>query len=179
MKISRIIFFIFLAISSISCSTIFHTTETNTIDIDEKGIQHTPLITDLEIRSKKVEGKAFGSVSAITKLKEEAIFNAVSKSNADLLIEPIYTITTSGSKATVTVVGWPANYRNFKQMTVADTTVLIMAVDELSKAPKSVDEQAIAVEKDNKAKKQKKMARVLVVYLGIMAVGLVILAIVL
>ena len=179
MKILKTIFFIFLAITSISCSTIFHAKETNTIDINEKGIEHTPLITDLDIRSEKVEGKAFGSASTPTKLKAEAVADAVDKAKADLLIEPVYTIITSGSKSTVTVIGWPANYKNFRQMDIADTTVLIMAINELSEAPNSVDKQADLIQKDKKAKNQNKAKKALVIYLGVLALASVVLLLVL
>jgi len=124
MKTSRIIFFIFLAITSISCSTMFQATEADTININEKRIRQTPLITDLIIKNDKVEGKAIGSAASINSLKIFALDDAIKKSNADLLIGPQYSITTTNSKAVVTVTGRPANYKNFRKFAVKDTIVI-------------------------------------------------------
>ena len=152
MKKIRNVIFIFLAIFTVSCGSIFTTVDTNTVDIKDNGVvQSTPLITDLDIKSEKVEGTSVGSSTNTSKLRKEAVADAVKKAKADVLIEPTYTITTSGSKSTVTVVGRPANYKNFRKMVLADTTVLIVAESQL----KEVKEVSPTKEKPESVEKKK------------------------
>jgi len=168
MKIIKYIFFIFLSVASISCSTLQKTTETNTIGINEARIGNTPLITDLDIRSEKVEGKAIGSSTSIKKLKQFAVAEALSKANADLLIEPKYSVETKNSRSTVIVVGWPANYKNFRQIVEADSTILKLAnmnVSATDNSTKVQDEQ-----EKKKITKARKLGTLSLIFIGTMMI---------
>ena len=50
--------------------------------------------------------------------------NAIKTANADVLIAPVYEIETKGNKTTVTVTGFAATYKNFRNATVADSTLV-------------------------------------------------------
>ncbi len=179
MKKIRNILFIFLAIFTVSCGSIFTTVDTNTEDIKGSGVvQLPPLITDLDIKSEKVEGTAVGSSTATSKLRKEAVADAVKKAKADVLIEPVYTITTNGSKSTVTVVGRPANYKNFRKMVLADTTVLIVANSEITDV-EEVNTDATAADDAQPVEKKKKSVIVSVlkvigvIFLTFIVIGLI------
>jgi len=176
MKIIKYIFFIFLSVASISCSTLQKTTETNTIGINEARIGNTPLITDLDIRSEKVEGKAIGSSTSIKKLKQFAVAEALSKANADLLIEPKYSVETKNSRSTVIVVGWPANYKNFRQIVEADSTVLMLADVSVSATNNSTKAQDVQDEQEKKKiTKARGIGTLSLIFIGTMLItGLII-----
>jgi len=97
-----------------------------TIDIDLTGIVQKPVIVDLDVKENKVSGVATENTEAvnINIVKQEAIADAVKKANADILVEPMFTTETVGSKITVTVTGFPANYKNFRPIKQEDIPLL-------------------------------------------------------
>ncbi|MBC6491528.1 hypothetical protein BC349_10815 [Flavihumibacter stibioxidans] len=108
-----------------SCSSLQKTSTAKTLDIVGAGVLHFPVVADLDVRETKVSGTKAGTIStSLDLMKMEAIAAALKSGNADVLIEPAYQIDTEGSRVTVTVTGWPANYKNFRKMTAADTTLI-------------------------------------------------------
>lgn len=108
-----------------SCSSLQKTSTAKTLDIIGAGILHFPVVADLDVRETKVSGSITGRTgSSIDLMKMEAIAAALKSGSADVLVEPAYQIETEGSRVSVTVTGFPANYKNFRKMTDADTTLI-------------------------------------------------------
>lgn len=90
------------------------------IIIDEPLIIATPLIADLDIDEKKVEGTATmgftpGMPAPTEECKQSAIGKALIASSSDVLIEPFYIIESTDNSVTVKVQGFPAKYKNFRK----------------------------------------------------------------
>ena len=95
------------------------------MDIYGAGIMHIPVVADLDVREPKISGTKVGNSSnSLDVLKMEAIAIALRTASADVLVEPAYQIETSGSKVTVIATGFPANYKNFRKMTLGDTLLV-------------------------------------------------------
>ena len=108
-----------------SCSDKLRTVSTKTTDVFSTGILHKPVVADLEVENAKIEGQAdMTDDTNIDVIKQEAVFNALKKVNADLLVEPRYISETYRGRTTVTVTGYPATYKNFRPMVDADTTTI-------------------------------------------------------
>ena len=136
----RIILFSLLSTTLFSCASLQKSSTAKTLDIYGSGVMHTPVIADLEVRDTKISGTKTGSTSnALHLLKLEAVATALRTASADVLVEPSYQIETTGSKVTVTATGFPANYKNFRKMTVADTVlvkpVLLMRAQSVDPVP--------------------------------------------
>lgn len=155
------------AIAISSCSTAkLSTTEVTTTEIDKLGVQQQPLLTDLDVKETKVSGVANGSSTAIAKLKQEAVAQALEKSNADILIEPTYSIETKSTKSTVTVTGFAANYKNFRKKTEADTIIYDLDNVNTPIVSNSNEELSNAKSTEEKAKKKNTGLIILVIWLG-------------
>lgn len=128
-------------IISIAAATLFLTAcatkKTATVkssDIHGSGVIQYPVIADLDVKEQKVSGSVQwrGGGASLNDLKEMAMTDAVKKSNADVLIEPTFEIEIKGRRKSVTAVGYPANYKNFRNATPADTVIQkIVAVKKL------------------------------------------------
>lgn len=88
------------------------------------GIETEPMIADLQIEPNRVtgefdwDGKKRDMVN-IAELEDNAVYNALFKKQADVLVAPQYRVVTEfrgGHKFIhVQVVGYPAKYENFRQ----------------------------------------------------------------
>ena len=110
-----------------SCSSLQRTTSVKTIDITNVGVIQKPVIVDLVVDQTKVRGTATGSNTSggVTVVKSEAVKDALSKAGqADVLIEPDFTITTRNANITVEVTGFPATYKNFRTIEEQDAVWL-------------------------------------------------------
>lgn len=106
-----------------SCTTTRQAT-IKTQNISQTRVTQHPMLVDLDIAEAKVSAQASGSSTSIATVKNQAVWNAIDQANADVLVEPQYAMETTGSTVTVTVKGWPATYKNFRNMTPADSTVM-------------------------------------------------------
>jgi len=101
-----------------------------TQDVRGSGVTHLPVLADLDVRSTKVTGSSTAMLKppmvTAESVKQEAIANAISKVNGDILIEPFYKMETIGKQYTVTVTGYPATYKNFRMMEEKDTTLYLL-----------------------------------------------------
>ena len=88
-------------------------------DYKPSSVVQTPVIYDLEIDEQKVTGTASGKYPIET-LKMLAIIDALKLSGADKLLDPIFSFSKTPKKREITVVGYPANYVNYRMMTVDD-----------------------------------------------------------
>lgn len=110
-----------------SCSHVKTVTNTaKSTDIYGPGVLQYPIIVDLEVRETKVTGIGEGKTNEnIEVIKQEAIANANKAANADVLVEPVFEFTYTGTtRVSATVTGYPANYKNFRHATAADLPML-------------------------------------------------------
>ncbi len=137
--------------------------ENKTMGIYGAGVMHLPVVADLDVKNEKVEGVATVKTSSVEIAKQAALHDAITKSGADVLVEPSYDIQIKGDKITVKVTGFPANYKNFRQMKPQDTTLIKAGVIQKPKVEKA---QGYTVQPDKVLKK---------VFLGTLtAVGLIV-----
>lgn len=94
------------------------------MDIYGPGVMHTPVMADLIVKEEKVEATTESGGKTMDELKQEALQSAITKSNADVLVEPRYSTETKNGRTSVTVKGFPANYKNFRSATPSDTALL-------------------------------------------------------
>ena len=109
--------------------------DVNTANFIDGGIFVTPVVADLDIRPNRITETTKLTFPLSTRpdmidLRRQAIANAILKADADVLIEPIFNIDvntntqTSQAEYTMTIRGYPASYRNFRQITQRDTLML-------------------------------------------------------
>jgi hypothetical protein len=107
-----------------SCQVI-RTRTAKATDIQNNGIIQKPTIVDLEVNSTKVIGTANSAGNqTLEAIKNSAISDATKKANCDLLVEPIYEIETNAGVTKVTVIGYPATYKNFRPMVEDDIKLI-------------------------------------------------------
>jgi hypothetical protein len=113
-------------ISCISCSTLKSTTNTaKSLPIYGAGVIQKPVIVELDVQQTKVTATVSGKLgSNIETLKSASVSKAVKSANADVLVEPTYTIVSDRSTTTVTVSGFPATYKNFRDIRVEDVPLI-------------------------------------------------------
>jgi hypothetical protein len=109
-----------------SCSNLKSTTNTSkTLSIYGSGVIQKPVIVDLDVKQAKVNSTVTGKEgSNIEALKAQAVSVAVKNAQADVLVEPVYTIVSSKGSFTVTVTGFPATYKNFRDITLEDVPLI-------------------------------------------------------
>jgi hypothetical protein len=94
------------------------TKEAKSTDVNGMGVTHVPVTSDLIISDKKVTASHSGEATYASwdYLKEMAVAKALESADSDVLLEPNYELKLVGKERTVTVVGYPAKYRNFRNM---------------------------------------------------------------
>jgi hypothetical protein len=84
-------------------------------------VQGTPMVAELEVDSKKVMGQAKGKTPSKTELEKEAVAEALKQANGDVLVGANFFYEyVDKVDLTVTVIGYPAHYKNFKPKDVCD-----------------------------------------------------------
>lgn len=94
----------------------------------------TPLIADLEVSSKKIyytEKDAFADVEInenviqnIDEYKKIALCRAAQQHKADVLVGAMIEVETINERLVITISGYPAYYKNFRNATVKDTELI-------------------------------------------------------
>ena len=117
---------VLFAASLASCSSMKSTTNTaKTLPIYGAGVIQKPVIVELDVKQSKVTATVSGKLgSNVETLKAEAVSAAVKNAAADVLIEPTYTIVTNRGASTVTVSGFPATYKNFRDIRIEDVPLI-------------------------------------------------------
>ena len=96
-----------------SCTT-QHSITTTSTDIYGTGVVQKLVVAEMEVKEEKISATINARGNKITDdLKNQALAEAIKKSNADLLVEPQFETDIKGRKITVTVTGFPASYKNF------------------------------------------------------------------
>ncbi len=110
-----------------SCGVNKSMSTAKTMDIYGSGVIHIPVVADLEVSPTKVSATMnfSGDLMLITKANEqEVIAKAIKKVGADILIEPSFEKKQDGSEIIVTVTGFPAKYKNFRNAKSSDIELL-------------------------------------------------------
>ena len=128
------------AILSLSCTRKINTGKS--MNVTRRNIEQTPMLVDLDIKNEKISGTFVGSLKkqSLTVLKENAIADALKKSNFDVMVEPLFEVSNILNQATVVVTGYPAKYVNFRKYTTQDST--IFHFDKLNKDIKTKTENS-------------------------------------
>ena len=105
-----------------------------TLELDGTGITR-PIAADINVKSSRItwsetfdnDLKSYDvsnpkNSGKINYMKDYTLAKALKENNSDLLVAPIYSISTSGDlrKITVNVTGYPATYTNFRNATESD-----------------------------------------------------------
>jgi hypothetical protein len=109
-----------------SCSSTKSTTNTaKTLNVYGAGVIQKPVIVELDVKQAKVTATVKGRMGNVVEtLKAEAVSVAIKNAGADVLVEPTYTIVSNGGTFTVTVSGFPATYKNFRDITIEDVPLV-------------------------------------------------------
>lgn len=135
----KIILFCGLTALICSCSTPKATTysysEYKTVS-PSQSVYTVPVIADLDVAqerityaeriNKDITTLTDAEVEALaSREKEVVIANAAKANNADVIVAPIINITTDANKNLVIIVnGYPARYKNFRNMTETDKWII-------------------------------------------------------
>lgn len=126
-------FYIIGLLALSSCASIRYTTST-VADITT-SVEQIPTVVDLNVSESKVCGETTwdsGLFRRSRSIKEETsnvIADIVNANNADVLVQPEYTTTTSrlnifATRYTLKVTGYPATYTHFRPATMADVKLI-------------------------------------------------------
>ncbi len=104
------------------------TTTAKTLGIYGAGVIQKPVLTNLKVNPQKFTTSYTSSGSQdMNYHKSQAIAKAMTENKADVVIDPAYDITSSGSNVSIIVTGYSGSYENFRQLTGADTSLLVEA----------------------------------------------------
>ncbi len=121
----RTIVAIIIIISTASCSMRSTTNTSKTLGIYGSGVIQKPVIVELDVKQAKVTATTSGKLgSNIETLKAAAVSQAVKTAGADVLVEPTYNIISQRGTSTVTVTGFPATYKNFRDIQAEDVPLI-------------------------------------------------------
>jgi hypothetical protein len=125
-NILSVICLITIALCITSCKSLKSTTNTaKTLNIYGSGVIQKPVIVELDVKQTKVTATATAKMgSAIEALKAEAVSIAIKNAGADVLVEPSYTVVSNSRASTVTVTGFPATYKNFRDIKLEDVPLI-------------------------------------------------------
>jgi hypothetical protein len=123
-----------ITIALTSCSTSKSGTA-KTMDIVGTEVMRKPLIVDLDVKQDKVEKTVeIKNLTSFDLAKNEVIRDLLKERGADVFIEPSFYSTTKGSTTELTVYGWTANYKNFRQVEEKDIEFLEIKPSAFTKA---------------------------------------------
>ena len=106
----------------------------NVMKITNTGVIQKQVLVDLIVDENKVTGIAKESKGVdIEIVKNNAIYDALKKVNADILIEPTFEIEQSFQETKVTVIGYPGKYKNFRPITLEEMPLLDLNKGEVHK----------------------------------------------
>jgi len=126
----KIKFLLLLIVTSASSCIPIYNSRTKTAatrEIENSTIVHRPVVADLDVKDKKVTGNAGYSKQTLDYVKNMAIADALKNADADVLIEPQFDIETTNEIIKVEVKGYPATYKNFRNLEAKDSTWIMRA----------------------------------------------------
>ena len=119
------LFTLLTAVAVLSSCSITKTGSSKSIDVLGAGVLHIPVIAELDVQSKKQElTKTFSNVKSIETAKNEVVRELLQKFSADVLVEPTYESSTKNGTTVIAVKGFPASYKNFRNIVESDVKLL-------------------------------------------------------
>lgn len=113
-----------IGVISTSCSTTKSGTA-KAMDVVGSGVIHKPVIVDLDVKQEKTSKTVvLKNVLSLDNAKNEAVRELLKEKNADIIVEPTFDSKTKNGKTELTVYGWTANYKNFRQVEEKDIKLL-------------------------------------------------------
>lgn len=136
-----------------SCSTISHTAHTAGVDTKVYSVTVADMDVSPQKAAKTIEWKwtPLSTVSIETQ-KENAEAELLKEADADVVVEPQFTIHRRGlfRGGSVTVTGYPAKYSNFRTMTKEDAEKIALLDGKIAVAYPLIGTSAIKTDKKNK-----------------------------
>jgi hypothetical protein len=128
---------LFLLLSGVLMTSCMVTSKTSNVDIEAEYVGREgfllakPIVVDIKVEKRKIEGSATIENAqyagrAMAEAKNLAILDAVNRGDADLLVQPMFETQTSATTTTAKVTGYAAKYKEFRNITAADTTSFIL-----------------------------------------------------
>lgn len=112
-----------------SCATSSKSVSVDVDRISQQGfVMAKPIVADVQVEIRKIEGMATvknsdfaGNVALMeSTARSLAIMDAVKKGDADVIVQPMYSMTRDASTTTVSVIGFAGRYKAFRQYSDAD-----------------------------------------------------------
>ena len=136
-----------------SCKTYNHSSRR--IDISNKNLNTESVVVDIKPNfEKKVIGSSTKLHKTASKAMEEAYFNAIIENNIDVLVDPIYSISTTkaflfifGGKSEATVNGYAGYYQNARPISVHERNKMDEKISKLEEFAKFEGTQEVTEEK--------------------------------
>ena len=106
------------------------------------------IVADLDVSDKKIAGRANGDLGLTDKrsIEQAAILNAFHQApewtDADILVAPNFFYEFSGRNVSVTVVGYPARYKNFRTSLKPENETALLTVPAEQQAPPVSDDES-------------------------------------
>lgn len=124
-KISTGAIIALISITVASCGMKTTTNTAKTLRVYGSGVIQKPVIVELDVKQTKVTATISRKLTTnMDALKAEAVSLAVKNAGADVLVEPTYTIVSNRTTSTVTVTGFAATYKNFRDITLQDVPLI-------------------------------------------------------
>jgi len=84
-------------------------------------VRGVPMVAELDVAGQKVMGQAKGKSIYKDKLEKEAVAEALKQANGDVLVGANFFYEYANkAELTITVIGYPAHYKNFKPKEVCE-----------------------------------------------------------
>lgn len=100
-----------------ACSSIRHSYRQ--IEIPEHGLIVTPVVVDVEVDINKKVTATSPKIKGVENAISMAYYMAIQNSGADVIIDPVYKVTSKGRKSIATVSGYYGIYKNARKLTDA------------------------------------------------------------
>lgn len=123
---------VFLFLSSfllMACASTDRTYKTAKAQDIKPYLLPNPTLVDMDVSNTKVVCEFdINNLNLYTleSYKGIAIYRACEKADCDIIVEPQFDITSKGTKVHVKIKGFPANYKNFRPYSPADSAIFIM-----------------------------------------------------
>lgn len=117
MEKKNAVFFAFLMLLLVSCSVTTHTSRNTSIS--NKDLITNNVVVDIKVESGKIVSATSGVRESIELAKNEAYYKAITEKNIDIVVDPIFEISTIGTKYTAKVTGFAGYYTNPRSKTEA------------------------------------------------------------
>ena len=111
--------------NTLACSTSHKIVTTKSIDIYGSGVIQQPIVAEMQVSTNKVTGRAASNRNiSLNQLKQNALADALNRSRADVIVEPIFETVRDRNRISATVRGFPAVYINFRPINENDIPLI-------------------------------------------------------